>query len=219
MKKLLSYLFPITLKKVNSEINGKLEVNLINGKKTLDTPTSNYSYGALQKVLHKGLSIIKFDSNVKKVLVLGLGAGSIIDTIRNDFKSAAYIELIENDPEVIKIAKDEFGINRFENINIINADAYDYVRTSSGKFEVIIVDIFIGNIIPQKFTTPEFIHDLASILEPNGKIIYNSMRSTMKKGNLDQLKSNFEQGDLMTTIHEHIESTNNLLVIDKKQAK
>ena len=214
MKKLLSYLFPITLKKVNSEINGQLEVNLIDGKKTLDTPTSNYSYGSLQKVLHQGLSIIKFDSSVKKVLVLGLGAGSIADTIRNDFKSAAYIEFIDNDPEVIKIAKNEFGINKFENINIINSDAYDYVKTSSNKFEVIIVDIFIGNIIPQKFTTPEFINELIGALGPNGKIIYNSMRSTMKKEILDQIKSIFEQGGLLTTIHKNIESTNDLLIAE-----
>ena len=140
MKKLLSYLFPITLKKVNSEINGKLEVNLINGKKTLDTPTSNYSYGALQKVLHKGLSIIKFDSNVKKVLVLGLGAGSIIDTIRNDFKSAAYIELIENDPEVIKIAKDEFG--KYS----INFGIYGIPESILVNKNLVIIKKFIGPI-------------------------------------------------------------------------
>jgi hypothetical protein len=95
MKKILSYIFPFRLKNYYSKINGPLEVNLINGKKILDTRWNNYSYGSLQKILHKGLSQIGSPENYERVLVLGLGGGSVIQTIREDFKSNAFIELVD----------------------------------------------------------------------------------------------------------------------------
>lgn len=45
MKKILSYIAPIRVRKYASPINGALEVSFINGKKRLDTPNTNYSYG------------------------------------------------------------------------------------------------------------------------------------------------------------------------------
>ena len=55
MKRIFSYIFPFRLNNYTSKINGLLEINLINGRKTLDTHRSNYSYGSLQKILHKGV--------------------------------------------------------------------------------------------------------------------------------------------------------------------
>ena len=84
-------------KKYTSKISGELEINLVGGKKVLDTKSSNYSYGSLQKLLHIGLEEINFDDIVQNVLVLGMGGGSIVETIRIDFKSKAFIELVEID--------------------------------------------------------------------------------------------------------------------------
>ena len=90
MKRILSYLYPIQLKKYYSPINGKIEVKLIDGKKILDTQKSNFSYGSLQRILRYGLKKIDFNMDTDRILVLGLGGGSIIQTIREEFNSNAY---------------------------------------------------------------------------------------------------------------------------------
>lgn len=71
MKKLLSYLFPIT-KKISSNINGELEITWADGKKYLNSLHANYSYGSLQKILDFGLSKVNFHQEAN-LLLLGLG--------------------------------------------------------------------------------------------------------------------------------------------------
>ena len=191
MKKPLSYLLPQRLKNYTSKINGELSINLVNGKKTLDTVRSNYSYGSLQQILHIGLYESGFPKNVNSVLVLGMGAGSIAQTIREHFKSSAFIELVDVDAEIIAIAKDEFEINKFSNINIVCDDALQYLQTASGKFDLIVVDIFIIDTVPDKFTQPEFITALSDHLNSKGKIIYNSIRKTMPRELFNGIKNSF----------------------------
>ncbi len=83
MIRLLSYIFPIT-KKIESEYNGTLEITWHNGKKHLNTKNANYSYGSLQKILKIGLQKIDL-TNCKNILILGLGAGSVIETLDKRF--------------------------------------------------------------------------------------------------------------------------------------
>ncbi len=215
MKKFLSYLFPFRLKSYYSKINGPLEVNLINGRKVLDTHASNYSYGSLQKILHKGLSQIGFPENYDRVLVLGLGGGSVIETIREEFKSNAFIELVDIDSKIISIAINEFKINRFENINIICADAADYLINCNDTFDVIIVDLFIINYIPKIFTKLDFINRLANHLNPTGKIIYNTFSETMTSELFNQIKNGFSEEGLRVKVLEKVESTNNIIIAEK----
>ncbi len=105
MIRLLSYIYPIT-KKVESKYSGTLEITWHNGKKHLNTINANYSYGSLQKILKFGLQNIDV-SNCKKILILGLGAGSVIDTLIKDFKYKNHITALDIDPVIIEIAKAE----------------------------------------------------------------------------------------------------------------
>ena len=214
-EKILSYLIPFRIKNYKTKINGALEVNLINGKKTLDLPIGNFSYGALQKILHKGLTEIRFNKDIQTILVLGLGGGSIVETIREKFNSNAFIELVDIDSDMISIAINEFEINKFQNINIVNADASNYFKNCHNSFDLIIVDIFILNVVPKKFTEPTFIKDLIIHLNPKGKIIYNTFRETMTDESLNGIKDEFFNNGLKTDIIEKVESTNDLIIAEK----
>lgn len=216
MKKLLSYIFPFRVKQYISEISGPLEVSYINGKKILDTNNSNYSFGSLQRILHKGLLHISFDNRFAKVLVLGLGGGSIVETIREDFNSVAYIELVEIDPEIISIAKKEFSIDRFRNINIVCADAANYIESSESKFDLIIVDVFIDNKIPQIFTLPSFIKKLTQRVDTNGIILFNTLRDTFEKNTLQQIINTLSESGFNVQLLEKVESSNDLIIAIRK---
>src|SRR5215210_5278624 len=139
MRKLLSYLIPIIVRTYPSNINGILEVTLLNGRKVLDTARTNYSYGSVQRILQKGLRQIKLNREVKSILVLGLGGGSIVQSIRETFQCQASITLVEIDPQIIAIAKNEFNLLRFPGITILESDAYAFIQDCADTFGLEVV--------------------------------------------------------------------------------
>jgi len=130
MKRLVSYFYPITHKKILSEHNGLLELTLVNGQKVLDSTNANYSYGSLQRILEKGLGEIDLNK-VSSALILGLGGGSVIKSLIDKFSYKGIIQIVEIDKIVIDIAKNEFDIQESDNITISNMDAFEYVKYCS----------------------------------------------------------------------------------------
>jgi spermidine synthase len=205
IKLLLSYLFPFTQKR-QSVFSGNLEVTLINGRKVLDSAHANYSYGSLQRILKFGLTEI-FNPNINSVLVLGLGGGSVIETLRNEFNFNKHITAVEIDPVVIQIARDEFGISTSDNLVILCEDAYSFIHQNTQRFDLIIVDLFIDNTVPDKFLTPSFWQAINQRLHTSGVILFNSMHN-----NIDPIKNILSAMGYTTTEHHKVENTNTLLI-------
>src|SRR6187431_2170171 len=133
-----SFIAPITLKKYHSQYSGNLYVSLENGKKVLNTSQVNYSFNSLHRVFKKAFS----KTNLKipheaKVLMLGLGAGSIVQIIRKEYRSNASIIAVEIDPVIIEIAKAEFGIEQLQPIRLVLEDATLYMNHHNEKFDLI----------------------------------------------------------------------------------
>lgn len=212
LQSLLSYLVPIPLKTYYSEWSGRLEINLINGQKVLDTRISNYSYGALQKTLYRGLREISFTSQAKQVLVLGMGGGSVIQTLREKFYSTATIDAVEIDPVVIQIAREEFQMERYQPLNIIEADAYDFVFECTQNYDIIIVDVFLGNKIPKKITELDFYQAVLYLLKPGGSMLFNVMKVTYSDEKLEQLLSSFENHPFTFRVIRNILRSNHLII-------
>src|SRR5699024_10391620 len=68
----------------SSAISEELEVVWVKGKKLLNSKGANYSYGGLQEVLDYGLDSIPMN-NINNVLVLGMGGGCVVDSLRNKY--------------------------------------------------------------------------------------------------------------------------------------
>lgn len=216
MKKFLSYLWPIT-QQFTSEINGCLEVTYINGKKLLDAQNANYSYGLLQKILEFGLDKIDLKS-AKNVLVLGMGGGSIIRSLRENYGYNGHLIAVEIDPKVIQIAKDEFGITESQNQRIVQDDALQYVKYSNKTFQLIIIDLFIDTQVPPVFYEKEFCQNVTKLLAFKGSLIFNIGMNL--KNDLDlaeNIISNFGE-KLEFQINNNVKGINSLL-IGKKSKK
>lgn len=171
MKKFLSYLWPDT-KRFHSDVNGTLEVTYIDGEKILDTENANYSYGSLQKILEFGVKKVDLDS-VGNILLLGLGGGSIIQSLRKKFKYQKDIVAVDIDPKIIQIAKEEFGVAEAANQKIVQQDALVYVRESQEKFQLVIIDLFIDTEVPPVFFEKEFCRNVGKMIDTNGSVIFN----------------------------------------------
>lgn len=172
MKKSLSYLWPLT-KTYDSRYNGKLEVTWTNGRKVLDSRNANYSYGALQEVLDRGLAKIKAN-RAAPVLLLGLGGGSVIPLLRNKYKYSGKITAVEIDPAVIEIAKNEFNIADHPPLKLLCEDAEAFVNTSTDRYGLIIVDLFLDLQVPEQFFSITFWKNMARLLKQDGKVLFNA---------------------------------------------
>lgn len=188
LKRLLSYIYPIKIKELSSERSGALEVTLVNGKLVIDAEHANYSYGSLQKVLKKGLSHVGQQrlNSVNSILVLGVAGGSVIQTIREDFKLNTKITGVEIDKDVIKLANDYFNLNKDENLELKIDDAFEYISETKDTFDLIIVDIFNDIQMPDNLFNEVFWTDIYKTLNDNGICVFNSIINSKKDNERNQ---------------------------------
>jgi len=213
MKRLLSYIWPQT-KKISSHYNGMLEITLLDGKKVLDSKGANYSYGSLQQIFENGIDKINL-SKVNSVLLLGLGGGCVIDSLRNKFLYQNNITAVELDATIIKIAQEEFGIKTTDNLNIIHQDAFVFVKETVANFDVILVDIFIDQKVPEQFYSDLFCHQIYRILNLNGNIIFNLGMSSLSTDQIAKVTKHFKQKGAKVFVHKNVLETNTLLIVEK----
>jgi spermidine synthase len=176
-KKLLSYLYPITLFKANSDISKTIEVTLSGGELVLDSKNANYSYGSLQRVLRLGLKRIGFSKIVKmdNILVLGIAGGSVIKTLTQEIKYKGKITGVEIDEYIIDIANRFFKLNQIKNLNLVIDDAFEFVLKTREKYDLIIIDIFQDTKMPN-FLYEDFFKDrILFLLKEQGFILFNTM--------------------------------------------
>ncbi|MCX7548512.1 fused MFS/spermidine synthase [Xanthomarina sp. F1114] len=210
MARLISYFYPIT-KKIESDINGTLEITWYNGKKHLNTKNANYSYGSLQRILKFGLEKIEL-SNVNSVLLLGLGGGSVIQTLRKDFNYKKHITAIEIDPTIINIAEDEFQLQNNQQLEIICADALQYIEENKSTFNLIIIDLFIDTQVPKQFLEIPFWKHLLQRKSPNGIILFNASLEKSLSHKLESIISYLKSHIYMVEVHEKVNNTNTLVI-------
>ncbi len=210
MIRLLSYIYPIT-KKVESKYNGTLEITWYNGKKHLNSKNANYSFGSLQEILKYGLKKIDL-INSQNILVLGLGGGSVIETLLEDFNYNNSITALEIDPVIIDIAKDEFNLSENENLNIICDDALVFMKHNKSIFDLIIIDLFIDTEVPESFLTNSFWNDIIKINSDKGSILFNASLKDDNDQKLSGIISQLERNHYQTTKLEKVNGTNTLLV-------
>ena len=177
LKRILSFFVPVKVYQIESEINTSLEVTWNNGQLVLDSKNTNYSYGSLQRVMRIGLAHI--GSNVvkksKSALILGVAGGSVIQTLRDEFDFKGKITGVELDKKIIEIANNYFGLNKFNDVEIINDDAQNFISKTKAKYDLIVIDVFQDNIMPDFLFEENFINNLKKILDKNGNILFNTI--------------------------------------------
>jgi len=182
IQKIISYLYPIKVNEISSERSGSLEVTLVNGKLVIDSENANYSYGSLQKVLQKGLINIGAEilQKSENILVLGVAGGSVIQTLRNDFNIDAKITGVEIDSDVIQLANTYFKLNSISNLELVIADAFQFIKATQETYDLIIIDIFNDSNMPQELFEGDFWNKIQQLLSNKGVCLFNSIYTSNK---------------------------------------
>ncbi len=188
----ISFIWPVTVRQFESNFSGHLFIRYFMGKKILDTRMTNYSFGGLQKVLKRSLELLPFNPNTQHILILGFGAGSVLETIRRQHHSKAMITGVDIDEVAFTIAKEEFDIEEGPNTRFIVADATNWIKHQFGKYNLIIVDLFIIDTLPSAATEYEFIEHIAAALAPEGQLVFNTIPETLAYEELEAMIYHFE---------------------------
>ena len=213
MKRLLSYLYPIT-KKIKSKYSDTLEITWYNGKKHLNTKNANYSYGSLQQILKFGLKQIQLKT-VENILVLGLGGGSVIETLRKDFNYKKQIYGVDIDPVIIDLAKEEFSLKTDQNLKIICQDAVDFLDETHLNFDLIIIDIFIDTEVPNFVLEEHFWTAILKTASAKHQIIFNAALHQNNDQKLASIISILNQNKYKTETLNKLNGTNTLLIAQR----
>ncbi len=127
-----------------------------------NTSISMYTY-VLQSLVHA------YVPKAKDVVVLGLGAGMVPRHFSADEKQVSVVEI---NSEALKAAKDNFGFDE-NNVRIYLEDARTFVRNCDRSFDAAVVDLFLGDNVPDYLMTKEFFADLRRCIRSNGAMVMN----------------------------------------------
>jgi spermidine synthase len=217
VKRLLSFLLPIKIHEKKSKYNKNLEITWNNGYLVLDSENTNYSFGSLQRVLKKGLKYIGYEriKNFKSILVLGVAGGSVIETLKKEIKFEGKITGVEIDATVVDLANKYFGLNKYDNVEIVIDDAFEYVLKTKEKYDLIVIDIFQDTIMPNFLFEDFFINRINFLLNINGFILFNTMVLGYNDRRRNAMyKSKFES-NYSVRLYPKIEEHNELITIKK----
>lgn len=195
IKNIISFLYPLMIEARNGQVTNYLEVIKSNGKYVLNSLDANYSFGGVHIIFDKlfqRINIRKYD--FKNVLILGMGAGSVIKLLQEEYHINCSITAIEKDEVVIEFAKKYFNIDRYKSLTIVNADAFEYVSKTINFYDLIISDLFVEFNVPEKFASQEYLMNLKRISNDKACVIYNKMTQLhIHKKELSYLYDDFER--------------------------
>jgi|TARA_B110000971_G_scaffold213218_1_gene243771 spermidine synthase len=126
------------------------------------------------------MSGLLFTPNPKNIMIVGLGGGTLPVAL-NEILPEAKIQTVEIDPAVIGVAKRFFNFTESANNKIIQQDARVFAKRAAlqkQQFDLIILDAFNGDYIPEHLMTQEFLTEVQSLLTPGGVLVANTFASS-----------------------------------------
>ena len=111
-----------------------------------------------------------FEPKAKDAVILGLGAGAVPLSLKRAGMNVAAVEI---NHAALKAATEHFGFDP-SGIKVHLEDARTFVRQCRDKFDIAIVDLFLGDNVPDYLLTKEFFGDLRRCLHQGGSVVMNA---------------------------------------------
>ncbi len=155
-----------------------------------------------------------YPQDIKRVLILGLGGGSI-PVYLGRFLPNATIDTVELDPGVIDVAKKYFGIRETGRSHLIGSDGRVFLNRHSELYDLIMVDAFTGGYIPFHLMTKEFYQLVRDRLAPHGAAAINILPAEkLFDSNVRTLKLAFDNVDFFRS-GGRFRATSNVIVLGR----
>lgn len=178
-RRLLSYIEPQILSMGTSSISGLLELALSKNRFMLLSNNAIYSFEDLYHNFDrtfKQINIANYQFN--NILVLGMGLGSVPQMLIQKYGQAkANYTLVEIDPIIVAWAK-ELTIPKMQtntSINIVEVDAYNFVAIEKNTYDLIVIDVFVDDLIPENIQSIDFLQKLKSLMNSKALLLFNCL--------------------------------------------
>ncbi len=116
----------------------------------------------------------------REMLMIGLGGGTIASTLMELYPDLK-MDLVEVDEAVVKVAQQFFNFYPNAMTNVVIVDGRVFVRRAlriDRRYDLIILDAYNGDYIPEHLMTKEFLSDVKALLTPNGILVANTFASS-----------------------------------------
>ena len=175
-KSWLSHISDQYLDHIEGEYGDELSVLLRKGKLILQANGAIYSWEDNYYNFREACSLLRWDQLPgKDCLLLGLGLGSVPQIIEEQLGQELNYTAIEYDSAVVELAEDYLLYRLRSPITVIIADAEAFVELDEESYDLILVDLFIDDQVPEAVSVPGFAEALARRLNPGGVIISNRL--------------------------------------------
>ncbi len=174
----------IILEEVVSPVNGKISVVRSLGLGTYFqvgdlTQSGGIVYEIWKTTLKKVKSIITQPNNI---LVLGLGGGNCAKLSRKLWPYA-HITGVDFDETIVNLGKKYLDLGKV-GAEIIVSDAFEFIEKAAQakkEFDLIIVDLYVGQEFPVVFESEAFLNNLGKILSNSGLTVFNRLYFAEKR--------------------------------------
>jgi spermidine synthase len=115
-----------------------------------------------------------------KLLIIGEGGGSIPTAIQEMYPDIQ-IDLVEIDAAVDRVAKRFFDFKPGPKMRVFIEDGRVFVkriRTQNPQYNMIMLDAFDADYIPEHLLTREFLQEVKAILAPDGVLVANTFSNS-----------------------------------------
>jgi spermidine synthase len=134
-----------------------------------------------------------------RVMIVGLGGGSMVHFLQK-YDPAVKIEAVEIDPVVVELAERFFAVKQNDNVRLVIADAFDYLKQTKNKYDVIYMDAFLKPSadtdetgVPLRLRTQQFYREIQRLLVENGSVVFNINPHPQMQQDLQVISESFPQ--------------------------
>lgn len=145
-----------------------------------------YRYGALQSAMNKRLperlvlpytramaSILLFVPDPGRILILGLGGGSLVRFFLLHYPNAR-LTVVEREPQCVTIAHEFFSVPRdHPGLDVITGDARDVVSGLGDHYDLVMLDLFLAHGPPSWLGIPDVFDACRSRMRGDGALSAN----------------------------------------------
>ncbi|HLP48797.1 MAG TPA: fused MFS/spermidine synthase [Candidatus Deferrimicrobium sp.] len=117
---------------------------------------------------------LAFHPNPGSLLVLGLGGGAVPMMFYHIFQNIR-IDVVEIDPVIYEVAEKYFNFITDSRVTVYIDDASLFLKKNGQKYDIIIMDAFIGQKQNSSLTAEKFFLAAAQRLNPEGLFVTNLM--------------------------------------------
>lgn len=126
------------------------------------------------------LAGLLLNSDPQSILVVGLGGGTLPVAFVDMYPNAT-VDVVEIDEAVVRVAEQFFFFEESQNMNVHVVDGRLFIKRAGlggEKYDLIVLDAFIGDYIPEHLLTREFLLEVKVLMHSDSVLVANTFSAS-----------------------------------------